>query len=230
MAITATINFKQWLIESAGRYASEVSSLIEDAVGLDAVIEVLKSNEIVHKVIYFGGNKVIVLPESSLVIYDFDGGYGAVESVEDFVYSSYADGLKEYGDFNKDFWNSPATLYHATTEENFELIKSTDGLKGMCKTRGISNREVGCAVFTTMNHEDLMSGSYGNVILEIDTRAMKADGYMPMVSREPEIEEVEATDNLVRRLGLHYEVEYSDKLFLDTVIVHGSIPMKYISV
>lgn len=224
------MRFKEWLFESMRQYASEVSSLIEDAVGLDAVIEVLKFNEIVHKVIYFDGNKVIVLPESNLVIYDFDGGYGNVESVEDFVYSRYADDLKDYEDFNKDFWNSPAPLYHATSEENFELIKSTDGLKGMCKTRGTSNRGVGCAVFTTMNHEDLMSGSYGNVILTIDTTAMKADGYMPEVSREPEIEEVEATQNLVNRLGLHYEVEYSEKLFLDTVIVYGSIPMKYISV
>jgi len=223
------MNFKQWLIESMDRYASEVSSLIEDAVGLDAVIEVLKSNEIVHKVIDFSGKKVIVLPESSLVIYDFDDGYGNVESVENFVYSNYADDLKDYGDFNEYFWNSPAMLYHATTSANFELIKGSDGLKGMCKTRGSGNIGVGCAVFTSMNHEDLLSGSYGSVILTIDTRAMKADGYMPRVSREPGVEEVDATQDLVSRLGLRYDVEYPNDLFLDTVIVHGSIPMKYIS-
>jgi hypothetical protein len=224
------MNFKQWLIESMGRYASEVSSLIEDAVGLDAVIEVLNEEKIRYTIIDIGDKKVIVLPESSLVIYDFDDGYGNVESVEDFVYSNYADDLKDYGDFNEDFWNSPALLYHATTEANFELIKSSDGLKGMCKTRGSGNIGVGCAVFTSMNHEDLLSGSYGSVILTIDTRAMKADGYMPRVSREPAIEEVEATQNLVHRLGLRYDVEYPNDLFLETVIVHGSIPMKYIAV
>jgi hypothetical protein len=221
------IRFKRWLNESS---VSEVSSLIEDAVGLDAVIEVLTRERIRYTIIDISDKRVVVLPESSLVVYDFDSGYGSVEHVSDFVYSNYADDLKGYVDFNEEFWDHPSILYHATTSANFELIKGSDGLKGMCESRGLGNRGVGCAVFTSMNHEDLLSGSYGSVILTLDTRLMKSDGYIPRVSREPEIEEVDSIQSLVHRLGLHYEIEYPNDLFIDTVIVHGSIPMKYISV
>ena len=220
------LNFKKWLFESSER---DVSSLIEDAVGLDSVIDVLNNNEISHKVVDFNGTNVIVLPKSNIVIHDFDDGYGTADDVGDFIYSRYAEDLKKHVDFNKHFWSYPVVLYNATTEENLELIKSSGVLKGMCKTRGLGNRGVGCAVFTSMNHEDLMGGSYGNVILDINTRAMKSDGYMPTVSREPEVEETIATQNLVHSLGLHYDVDYPHDVFLDTVIVHGSIPIKYIS-
>ena len=89
------LNFKKWLFESSDR---DISSLIEDAVGLDSVIDVLNNNEISHKVIDFNGTKVIVLPKSNIVIYDFDDGYGTADDVGNFIYSNYAEGLKEHVD------------------------------------------------------------------------------------------------------------------------------------
>lgn len=131
-------------------------------------------------------------------------------------------------DFNASFWAHPAPLFHATSEENVDLIRQ-EGLNPMQKTRGLSNRGVGGAVFTVNELEDLGDGSYGNDIFEIDTPAMKADGYAPTVAQEPDVEEYELASSLAHRLGLedfHRDSEHG--MLPSTVIVYGAIPAKYL--
>lgn len=219
--------FKKWINESYDQ--SGISSLIEDAKGLNEVLTVLKNSNINYRVINFGSEAIILLPDAELVIYDFEQGYGSVEDAREFIYSRHAENLKQHENFNQEFWKNPVVLYHATTEQNLELIKQSGQLRKECKTRGIGNRSVGCAVFTTMNHEDLLTGSYGNEIITIDTKKMKADGFMPFVSKEPEIEELESNRNLAYKLGIEIEFDEPGDLFMDTVIVYDNIPLKYLS-
>lgn len=129
--------------------------------------------------------------------------------------------------FNDDFWDSPSELYHATTDDNIEDIR-TDGLVPMSATRGISNRSVGAAVFTSLNPEVI--DSYGDNIFKINTQAMKKDGYTPFVSQEPAFPEAEKINSLLNMYGIDdtYETSSYDGMDPDTVIVYGKIPNKYL--
>jgi hypothetical protein len=148
------------------------------------------------------------------------------ESPEDFIPTKLSF-LSDYSDYiNKNFWETPETLYHATTDENVnDIIES--GLIPSNETRGISNRGVGAAVFTSSNSDEI--DSYGNNIFEIDTNLMKQDGYMPIVGKEPDVEQ----HDLVSTLANFYEL---DNVYIDieqgqspnTYVVYGKIPSKYI--
>jgi hypothetical protein len=137
-------------------------------------------------------------------------------------------------DFNKNFWIHPHTLYHCTPDEHVPAIEQ-NGLRPSSKTRGISNRGVGAAVFTTMHYEevDSLRMSYGDNVFMIDTKAMKQDGYMPEVSLEPEWEQAKKLEFIYHKLGKEDMeasrfVDSSDGVSEGTVIVHGAIPAKYL--
>ena len=125
------------------------------------------------------------------------------------------------------FWESPSTLYHATDPENIESILQ-HGLWPESQTRGITNRGVGSAVFTSLNPDVL--DAYGSALFAIDTQGMKRDGYMPEVGLEPDVVDYEAKTALVSALGLEeqYSVDVEQGMDPDTVIVYGSIPPKYL--
>jgi hypothetical protein len=137
-------------------------------------------------------------------------------------------------DFNENFWRFPHALYHCTPDENLPSIEKT-GIRPSSQTRGISNRGVGAAVFTTMHHEEVESlrQSYGDCVFIIDTKAMKTDGYTPGVSQEPEWEKAHKLEFIMRKLGKEDAdaaryVDSSDGVSEGTVIVHGAIPPKYL--
>ncbi len=135
-------------------------------------------------------------------------------------------------DQSAEFWQGPAPLYHATTPENARAILDS-GLEARAETRGISNRSTGSAVFTVVDPEGLADGSYGDVILQIDTEAMKRDGLTPRVASEEPISESEGRNSLAHALGLrdyYSEPDSSDGFILDTQVVFGDIPAKYVSV
>jgi hypothetical protein len=119
-------SFMEWLFESNGHSRGEVSSLLEDAVGLGAVVGELNKAGIGHRVVKVGDSSVVVLPDSNLVVYDFDNGYGLVDLVGDFLYSDYGEGMRESIDFSKEFWNNPQVLYHATSGDILPRLKPGD--------------------------------------------------------------------------------------------------------
>jgi hypothetical protein len=142
----------------------------------------------------------------------FDAFYGDVE-----------------GKFNEDFWHYPPPLFHGTSQ--MEAVMQ-EGIEPRSESRGLSNRWVGDAVFTSLSPEVATQYStFGDAgIVVIDTAAMKRDGYMPYVAQEPEVVEEDLSSALMAKLGLEYDIEYSDTgIDPDTVIVYGGIAPEYLT-
>lgn len=140
----------------------------------------------------------------------------------------------EYADFEQNFWKDVrdgSVLYHATDPEYKEDILK-HGLKMMSKTRSMSNRSMGSAVFTSDDPE--LISSYGSLIFQINVGQMKKDGYMPTVSMEEPLEDAKARDSLSWKLGIQdYNAvsEYDwEGLSENTVAIYGNIPPKYLKV
>jgi hypothetical protein len=134
--------------------------------------------------------------------------------------------------FNEDFQESPGTLYHMTTAELAEKILA-GGLKAQNKTRGLTNRGVGAAIFT-VDHQEAASDSYGDTLIAIDCKAMKADGIEFTVEQEPSVVEKEAAEAVAWALGLqsyNWYVESDGADDPSTVILRvrsGVVPAKYL--
>lgn len=127
----------------------------------------------------------------------------------------------------KTFWSPGVVVYHATDPENYDSIMR-NGLNTDCKTRGLANRHVGCALFTSFEPESL--DSYGNLVFEIDIGAMARDGIAYQVEREPGFDELDALKVLYALLGQDSDyLEHEDKsLDPSSVIIYGSVDPKYI--
>jgi hypothetical protein len=166
----------------------------------------------------------------------FDPSYDSPKAAEEFVSNASEEDSALFGgvalpDLNAEFWapgGRPPFLYHATTAENVESILE-DGLGPRCETRGISNRCVGSAVFTSLDVDELRDGTYGEAIFRIDTGAMLRDGILPPLTLEPDVEEKQWRDALAWRVGLedfHWEIEHG--MSENTIVVHGHIPPGYL--
>jgi len=130
--------------------------------------------------------------------------------------------------FNREFWGSPGVLYHGTRNLGDVL---REGLEPRSETRGLGNRAVGAAVFTTVEEDTAAEHAHGHDggVVEIDCKRMKRDKLTPFVAQEPEIIEDEMVGALAHRLGIEYEHECSDAgIDPDTVIVYGPIPPRYL--
>lgn len=139
--------------------------------------------------------------------------------------------------FTKQFWNQRyiPTLYHCTTKENYEFIK-TKGLIKKSDTRGASsNRHIGPSVFTTQYDEEVsyLKSYYGPIVIAINTKQMKLDGFTPPVEKEPDWARAEKLSFIFNKLGKETElngfIDNSDGTNQGTVIVYANIPPKYLS-
>jgi len=214
--------------------SSEISGKVELQMILNQLgfeWEELKLKEYPIIVVSFGeGWKA-----DNYVIDDFD--FPSPKPVKEWV-NNIADHQLFYyvdiGDFNQEFWNDLADgsrLYHATNPEYKDgILKS--GLMTMDKTRGINNRHMGDAIFTSDDPDSLES--YGSLVFEIDVGQMKKDGYMPTVTMEAPFESAKARESLAAKLGIEdydYTSEYaSEGLYESTVAFYGNIPPKYLKV
>ena len=124
------------------------------------------------------------------------------------------------------FWKHPVPLYHATTEDHVEAILE-EGLRPRSLSRGLRNRGVGAAVFTTSDLEQTAMGTYGDVVFEIDTVTMARDGYTPTVAQEPDVVEAEGLNSLAWAFGLE-DFNAEPENDPSTVIVEGAIPPEYL--
>ena len=150
------------------------------------------------------------------------------------IYDHYLDDYVPTQDFNDIFWNdvgNGSVVYHATSEENKDSILK-NGLSVMDKTRGISNKSTGNAIFCSDNSDDI--SSYGDIVFEINLGKMKNDGYMPNVSKEEPIETSTQRQALANKIGIDdidFSEEYaSEGLYETTVIFYDNIPAKYLRV
>jgi len=166
----------------------------------------------------------------------FDPWYDDPKSVSDFVNEASEEDARQFGivspSLTEEFWapgGEPPPLYHATEARNVESILKR-GLGARCDTRGISNRCIGAAVFTSTDQDELEDGMYGDAIFRIDTAAMQRDGYMPGLALEPDVEEAEWREALAHRLGaddFSWDVEHG--MSANTIAVYGHIPPKYLT-
>jgi hypothetical protein len=142
-----------------------------------------------------------------------------------------------YPDFeqqeNDDFWESGGSVYHATPIDNVDAIKK-DGIGMMNKSRGLSNRNTGAAVYTTSEPDEAHDGSYGASVFEINIAAMKTDytkakKALPFVNREPDIVEGELRSAIAHAIGAEdYTYDYEQGMSPNTFVINGPIPAKYL--
>ena len=152
--------------------------------------------------------------------------------------SDVAEHLGYNGDFNTQFWSQPyiPTLYHCTTKENYELIRKDGMIKRRSDRRGISNRNIGSVVFTTSAEEEVpfFKSYYGPVVLAINSKKMKQNGYTPYVERESDWDRALQLSFVLTKItkkeveAARY-VDSSDQNTEYTVIVYGDIPIKYVT-
>jgi uncharacterized short protein YbdD (DUF466 family) len=132
--------------------------------------------------------------------------------------------------FNADFHDYPGTLYHVTDSDNVESILA-DGLEASSRSRGLTNRSVGAAIFT-FDSLDAIDDAYGDAVLAIDVAAMQRDGINYHVSQEPSVSKYEADSLLAAVVGAQdYEpyVEHDGADNPATVILYvGNVPPKYL--
>lgn len=176
------------------------------------------------------GKETIYVTETHVIEWDGNTTYTNIEEKREWVFRARLDDFfPGYEDtFNDNFWKFPSALYHATPDENVESIEK-NGLGPHDKTRGLSNRGVGLAVFTTSHYEYLQDGYYGDNIFVIDTKKMKAAGFTPYVSKEPPIVEDEYRQILARKIGLdEYYGDVESGIDENTVIIYDHIPPEYL--
>jgi len=141
----------------------------------------------------------------------------------------------EERDESAEFWDGVgpgAYLYHATEGDNVDSILST-GLEARSDTRGMSNRDIGPAVFAisgeSMDDVHAALDAYGEAVIRIDLGAMKSDGYMPEITGETPLEEADLQESLAHGIGYEYEAERESDYMDDTVAILGDVPPKYLS-
>jgi len=153
---------------------------------------------------------------------------GGQSSVDDII-PKQAEHIKDMEDlFNANFWNSPEIVYHGTNEENIKDIKE-DGLQPSDEGRGISNRHIGQAVFTS-SEPDTPTHYYDKVIA-INTPQMAKDNYKPFVSQEPDIQDYEQASALANYYGIEdFNMDVEGGMDHGTIIFYDKIPPKYLAI
>lgn len=221
----------------SNREGKTFEGVLEEVNGEESLVGIIKQYGLSYKKINLNDNIIITvfLGNKLYVIDDFDNPI--LEEASEWLWNIFNLNRIEYyltsSDYSSIFWKNLSrneVVYHATTEENKDIILQ-EGLTRMNKTRGISNKGTGSAIFTSYNPDDIES--YGNVIFEINLSKMKEDGYTPEVSKEIPIEESERLSHLANKIGLQDFVvpDYSSEgIYESTLIIYGNIPAKYLSI
>ena len=208
---------------------------LEDLQGKEAILQYLDAHGKRGEVVDLAGNEYIVWDNNIVDVECPD-----VKEKSDWMYGMEAMRLVANltsmveDQFNKRFWEYPEVLFHATRQEFVEEIRK-EGLKAQHVSRGLANRHIGRAVFTS-TEPDWISHSYGPVVITIRTDLMKKDGFMPYVTKEPNHVEAEVMDFIAGKIGAwepgHHDLSnaYSEGTTEDTIIIYDSIPPKYLEI
>jgi len=204
---------------------SRFSELINKDGGSTEVIDLTNEKEGLSKIYAFGwrGDKHVA---------DMDGeNISGSEDANHWIYNISPEDYVDEENYQEDYFAGIA--YHATPGENVKSIMR-EGLSPMSKTRGLSNRWVGSAIFASFNPEAI--DSYGDYIFEIDLSAMRKDyeqknEELPVIEMEPAIYREKMINSIAWALGVEYSDSEAanDGVDHDTIIINGHIPSKYIS-
>lgn len=152
---------------------------------------------------------------------------GEENNLDDWLHRTNPSHYVDPADPHEEFWQNPQVVFHGTSEEHIPSIMQ-EGLRTENKTRGIQNKSIGGAVFTTP-HAGVASYHYGPT-LAINAPQMKADGYTPVVGTD-------GFDDDNHRAQLAHLLDVDDHHVEqgmggedpDTVVFHEPIPAKYIT-
>lgn len=175
------------------------------------------------KIIAIDGDDFEVKSKHDWAFAQMEGTYG---TLKDDIEEKLAE------QFNEDFQSSPVTLFHATASDNLESIMKS-GLRAASRTRGLTNRGVGAAIFTYDEEGLALYGSYGDTVLAIDTKGMKRDGIEFYVTQEPAVVEQEAAGivgSIAELDDFSWETGGDGADDPSTVILHiDRVPPKYLT-
>jgi hypothetical protein len=213
---------------------------VEESKNKEELLRALEANDVdlnsIEEII-FPNNEMIwtVMVGSELELIEISFPYPSLEDPKKWLWGIVNSGntwqYVDERDFNEEFWQGieeGTIYYHGTSQENVDNILR-EGLSLADKTRGISNRFVGSAVFLSDSYD--LTNSHYEVVLEVSFGAMKGDGYMPDVNLEEDIEESEVVSTLAHKIGLEdfvYDIEGG--LDPGTIVLKDSIPPQYIRV
>lgn len=216
----------------------DLEETVDECSSLDEVKMKLVENNIVFKDLNLKENRLIVVDivergkPRKYVIDDSINMREATRWIWDIDEDYLTDYVGNDEDSNQTFWDgvgNGTVTYHATRSENIQNIQRV-GLLAKNESRGISNRGMGDAVFTSYEPEEI-TDSYGGNLIEINLGKMKADGYMPEVSMEEPIIFCDLRNAIAHAIGLedfYCETDSSDGLSPNTVAIYGNIPPKYL--
>ena len=128
----------------------------------------------------------------------------------------------------EDLRKNPGTVYHWTTEEGWDLIQASGG---MHQSRGTGlNNHGAYGIFTTVNPEEYVLGTYGEIRLTIDLDTFQRDhGLRELhVEFEPEVMDYLLHEYLRNVLDIENREDVPSDISAYTVVVNHSIPVKYI--
>lgn len=134
-----------------------------------------------------------------------------------------------------DYFGDPETysgvVYHSTTEDNVESINE-NGLRPENRTRGITNRGIGSAIFTS--HEPDPMQSYGEILVTIDLDKARKLNPDIQTGLESPIEEYLRRSVIASELGIEdtyqFEPSSSDGVREDTLVIYGHVPREAITI
>lgn len=217
--------YKQ-ILNQFNRWDEAAEEIIE---GGPNFLDILNHFGIDYDIVNLNGHEILSFKEDGdlYVSEDFRDISPSYEAFDRWIYNIDADKYMPMEEEN--FWESPSVLYHGTTEDKWEEIQNDGYIQARSDSRAMSNRGMGDAVFTSLNEDGVES--YGEVTLEIDTLKMKNDGYMPEVSGEEPLIEMEQRSSIAHALGSEDFVQddySSEGLDVNTIAIFGDIPIKYV--
>ena len=130
----------------------------------------------------------------------------------------------------KELQEHPGTVYHYTTEEKWNDIQVSGGMKTSYGT-GMTNRSTQ-GIFTSVDADEHASGTYGDVCLAIELNRFKQRSGIERLDLAPEPDVLEATINetFAHALGFNGHESYvTSDMSPFTVIVGHIIPVRYIT-
>jgi hypothetical protein len=216
-----------------GKHSDELEEALTAVEGDLAQVQAVLAQTNADLALEYTGGKIYTVGDAVVAVTD-DGTVTTWDDANEFLNGYNTEQYLPYDpdeQFNKDFWDSPSDLYHGTAAESVEAIMQ-NGLSPMNKTRGMSNRSTGSAIFTSTEWDE--ANYFYDTVLKIDTAAMKAElplASLPIVGRESDIVEGEGKESLAHALGAEdYNYDYEQGISHSTVILYGSVAPKYLEV
>lgn len=181
-------------------------------------IEAVERGDAEVAIVYNNGDSEAM--EFTEFIRNVGNGFGDTLSYEDILGYDVSERIEET------IYQTSGVNYHVTNTKSAIEILCSGALETRNETRGVTNRSMGRAVFTSAQSP---IGVYGNVVFEIDISSMVADGFTPDAGKEHPVEEAMAKEAVASEFHIPaFHAEIDPSLSRDTEVFYNDIPIKYL--